>query len=173
MHRALAPLVLVALVLSGCGDGAVPHRTWVARVCHSLGPWRDRITALNTQAAAQMKAAKTPAQTRDNLVRLLDGARQATEDARAKVAASGVPDVPDGPAIAGRFVSALAAARDAYGNARQRVQALSQRDESGFYTGVKSTMDTLTKDFAQAGVDTGRLASAQLRRDFDEVPECG
>jgi hypothetical protein len=34
-------------------------------------------------------------------------------------------------------------------------------------------MDTLTREYSRAGVDTGRLASAQLRQDFDEVPACG
>jgi hypothetical protein len=33
-------------------------------------------------------------------------------------------------------------------------------------------MDTLTKEYAQAGLDTGTLASAELRKDFDEVPAC-
>ncbi len=172
MHRALVPFVLVALLVSGCGHPGVPHRTWVTSVCQTLAPWRDRITALNGQAAAQMKTATTPAQTRDNLLRLLDGARQATEDARAAVAAAGVPDVAGGDAIAQRFVAALAAARDAYGKAKDGIQALPDRNESAFYAGVKASMDTLTKEYAQAGVDTGRLASADLRTDFDEVPAC-
>ena len=91
MYRALVALVLAAVVLTGCGGGGVPHRTWVTSVCQALTPWRDRITALNGQAATQMKSATTPAQTRANLLSLLDGARQATEDARARVAAAGVP----------------------------------------------------------------------------------
>ena len=173
MHRALVPVVLAALVVAGCGGGSgVPHRTWVTSVCQTLSPWRDRITALNGQAADQMKTAKTPGQTRDNLLRLLDGARQATEDARAKVAAAGVPDVPDGSAIEQRFVAALAAARDAYAKARHGIEALPDKNETAFYAGVKTTMDGLTKDYAQAGVDTGKLASADLRKDFDEVPAC-
>jgi hypothetical protein len=172
MRRAPVLLALSALVLTGCGDAGVPHRTWVTGVCQALAPWRNRITTLNGQAAEQMKTAKTPAQTRDDLLRLLDGARQATEDARAKVAAAGVPDVTDGSAIAQRFVAALAAARDAYASARHGIETLPDRDETAFYAGVKTTMDTLNKDYARAGVDTGRLASADLRKDFDEVPAC-
>ena len=172
MKRALATLALAALLLDGCGSGGVPHRTWVAHVCQTLGPWRDRITTLNGQAGTQMKAAKTPAQTRANLVELLDGAGKATEEARAKVAATGVPDVTDGAAIAHRFATALAQARDAYAKASSGIKALPEQDPTAFYAGVKSTMDTLTKEYAQAGVDTGKLASAQLRKDFDEVPEC-
>jgi hypothetical protein len=172
MYRALVLVLLVGLSLAGCGHGGVPHRSWVTRVCQTLVPWRDQISALNGQAAEQMKNAKTPAQTRDNLLRLLDGARQATENARATVAAAGVPDVSDGSAIAQRFVGSLAAARDAYAKAGQGIQALPERDETAFYAGVTAAMDTLTKEYNRAGVDTGRLASTDLRKDFDEVPAC-
>jgi hypothetical protein len=171
MRRVLVPLALVALLLGGCASG-VPHRTWVTSVCQTLGPWRDRITTLNGQAADQMKTAKTPAQTRDNLLQLLDGARQATEDARAKVEAAGVPDVADGAVIEQRFVAALAAARDAYGKASAGIRALPDKDADTFYASVKTTMDTLNADYNKAGVDTGKLASADLRKDFDEVPAC-
>jgi hypothetical protein len=170
MRRALAPVVLGALLVAGCGRAAVPHRIWVTQVCQALSPWRDRLTALNGQAAQQMKTAKTPAQTREHLLRLLDGARQASEDARAKVAGAGDPDVPDGAAIEHRFVDALAAVRDAYGRAQQTVQQL---PEPGFYDGVQRAMDTLNKDYAQAGLEPAKLASAELHRDFEEVPACG
>jgi hypothetical protein len=169
MSRALAALLLLGFAVTGCGTSAVPHRTWVTTVCQALGPWRDQLTALNGQAAEQMKSATTPAQTRENLLRLLDGARQASEDARAKVAAAGMPDVPDGAAIAQRFVTALAAVRDGYDRAQKSVQSL---PEPGFYDGVKHAMDTLNRDYARAGLDTGKLASADLRKDFDEVPAC-
>ncbi|OLB78521.1 MAG: hypothetical protein AUI14_12860 [Actinobacteria bacterium 13_2_20CM_2_71_6] len=172
MRRALVPLLLVALVLTGCGNGGVPHRTWVTKVCQALGPWRDRITALNGQAADQMKTATTPAQTRDNLLRLLDGARQASEDARAKVAGAGVPDVADGTAIEERFVAAVTAVRDAYAKAHKTVQGLSDADKNTFYAGVGTAMDALNKEYGNAGVDARKLASADLRKDFDEVPAC-
>lgn len=174
MRRALAPLVVGALVLAaaGCGSSGTPHRTWVAGVCQALHPWRDRITTLNAQAAQQMQSATNPVQTRDNLVRLLDGARQASEDARVKVAGAGNPDVADGGAIEQRFVGALAAVRDAYGRAQQTVQGLSTSDSAGFYQNVKATMDTLNTDYKRAGLDVGKLASADLQKDFGEVAEC-
>src|SRR5579859_1272665 len=99
MRRALTPLVLLALALAGCGGpSAVPHRTWVTSICQALGPWRDQLTALNAKTQQSLSTATTPAQTRDRLLGLLDGARQASEDARAKVAGAGVPDVTDGAA---------------------------------------------------------------------------
>jgi hypothetical protein len=177
MRRALVALALVALALAGgacgsAGPAGVPHRTWVTGVCAALHPWRDRFTQLNGQAADQMKGATTPEQAKANLVTLLGGVRQATEDARAKVAAAGVPDVADGAAIAQRFVDALAAVRDAYGTAQQTVQGLSTSDSAGFYRQVSTAMDTLSTDYKRAGLDVGKLASADLRKDFGEVPAC-
>ncbi len=170
----LAPAVALALAvaLAGCSSHKVEARTWTGQVCQALTPWRQQINTLNAQAGTQMKAATTPAQTRDNMLRLLDGARQASEDARAKVAAAGVPDVTDGKAIADRFVAALAAVRDAYAKAQHTVQSLDTSKASAFYDGVSAAMDTLNKEYTQAGLDTGTLASAQLRKDFDEVPAC-
>jgi hypothetical protein len=175
MRRTVAVLLL-AFVATGCcgtacgGTGAVPHRTWVTNVCQALTPWRDRLTALNTQTAQQMAGATTPAQARGHLLGLLDGARQASEDARGKIAGAGVPDVRDGAAIAERFVKALTAVRDAYGKALDTVKALPDKD---FYSGVTTAMQTLNTEYAKAGVDTAKLASADLHKDFDEVPACG
>jgi hypothetical protein len=67
-------------------------------------------------------------------------------------------------------VAALTAVRDAYAKAQHTVQKLPEAD---FYAGVSTAMDTLTHDYARAGVDAARLASADLRKDFDEVPACG
>jgi hypothetical protein len=142
-------------------------------VCQALGPWRGQISALNSQAAQQMKSATTPQQTRTNMVALLAGAQRASEDARAKVAAAGAPNVSGGAAIAAWFVSSLTAVRDAYGKARQTVEGLPTGDAKAFYDGVASAIGTLNQEYAKAGVDTGRLASAELRKDFDEVPACG
>jgi hypothetical protein len=171
MRRAVTLILLLAVAACG-GPSAVPvpHRTWVTSVCQALGPWRDRITALNTQAAQQMQSATTPAQTREHLLGLLDGARQASDDARSKVADAGVPDVRDGAAIAERFVIALAAVRDAYAHAHDTVKALSDKD---FYAGVATAMQTLNTEYGKAGVETAKVASADLRTDFDKVRECG
>jgi len=174
-YRIPLAALLTAVLAAGCGGGGgtgVAHATWTGRVCQALGPWRGQITALNAQAAQDTSAAKTPAQTRDGLLRLLSGAQQASEDARARVAAAGVPDVPDGPRIAARFTAALAAVRDAYAKAGRAVAALPLAQPKAFYDGVAAALATLNTEYGSAGVDTAKLASATLRRDFDEVPAC-
>ncbi len=160
--------------LAGCGGGGdgVKPRVWAADVCQALTPWRAEITALNAQAAADTKAATNPAQTRESLVKLLSGARAASETARAKVESAGSPDVKDGLAIAARFVRALAQVRDAYAKAQQSIEALPVTPAKSFYDGVESAMNTLREDYAAAGVNTSNLASADLRESFDEVPAC-
>jgi hypothetical protein len=174
MRRVLASIIAVGLAgaLAACGGHRVEPKSWTGQVCQALSPWRQQINTLNAQAGTQMKSATTPVQTRDNLLRLLDGARQASEDARVKVVAAGVPDVKDGKAIADKFVAALASVRDAYAKAQHTLQGLPTGGAGAFYDGVAAAMDTLTKEYAQAGLDTGTLASAELRKDFDEVPAC-
>lgn len=164
-------LLLLGLVLSACGDGLTPG-AWAAAVCQALGPWRTDISSLTERAQQQMAAATTPAQAKENLVRLLGGAESATETARAKVVAAGVPDVTDGSMIAGEFVAALAAMRDAYGRARATVDGLGTGDATAFYDAVTVAMDTLSTDYGRSALDTTRISSPELRRAFDEVPEC-
>ncbi|MBO0871533.1 MAG: hypothetical protein J2P15_23525 [Micromonosporaceae bacterium] len=172
--RRLLALLVLSVCATGCGGGGgqVAPDTWAGSVCTALHPWRDQITSLNAQAASQMATATTPQQTRDNMLRLLDGARLASERARAQVAAAGVPDVPDGQQIAGRFVAALAAVRDAYRTAHDTVAGFSTREPKAFYDGVSRAVATLNTSYARAGVDTGRLASADLRASFARATPC-
>jgi hypothetical protein len=171
MRRALVPILAIILV-AGCGGDGVPPLTWAGSVCEALGPWRDQINGLNAQAAQEMSAAKTPKQTRDNLLRLLAGAREASERARVKVAAAGVPGVDGGKTIADRFVASLAGVRDAYGKAHDTIQGLPLGPAKKFYDDVTAAIGNLNKEYARAGLDTGRLASAELRKDFNEAPAC-
>jgi hypothetical protein len=120
-----------------------------------------------------MKDATTPVQTRDNMLRLLDGARSSTETARRKVVAAGVPDVNGGKVIAGRFVDGLARVRDAYAKAHGTVAALPTAQPTMFYGGLTTAINTLDTEYSRAGLNTGALASTELSKDFSEVPECG
>ena len=68
------------LVVAGCG-GPSP-RAWAASVCEALTPWRAEINKLTSSTQQQMTAQTTPAQAKENLVRLFAGAEQASETAR-------------------------------------------------------------------------------------------
>ncbi|HKT04975.1 MAG TPA: hypothetical protein VJT31_36125 [Rugosimonospora sp.] len=171
MRRVLVPAVVLVLA-AGCGGGGVTPLRWAGSVCAALKPWRDRISGLNAQAAREMTAAKTPSETRDNLLRLFAGARQASEQARVKVVAAGVPGVDGGRTIADRFAGSVAGVRDAYGKAHDTVQGLPLTPAKKFYDAVTAAIGTLNKEYAAAGLDTTRLASAELRKDFNEAPAC-
>src|ERR1700754_2378701 len=97
--RVLVPVILLSLVLSACGGGSAPA-AWAASVCAALTPWRAEIGSLTERTQQQMDVATTPAQAKENLVQMLGGAEQASERARAQIAAAGVPDVDDGERIA-------------------------------------------------------------------------
>jgi len=160
-----------ALLAGGCGGGPAPQ-AWAANVCTALSPWRTEISTLTSRTQQQMTAKTTPAQAKENLVRLLSGAESASETARAKVEEAGVPDVDGGEGVAKGFVSSLTAMRDAYGRAKQSVEGLDAGRADPFYDGVESVMSTLTTEYNQSALDTSSLDSEELRAAFDEVPEC-
>jgi predicted lipid-binding transport protein (Tim44 family) len=169
--RALVPLVVVGLVLGGCGGKPAPA-AWAASVCAALAPWRTEIGSLTERAQKQMTAATTPAQAKENLVRLFEGAQTASETARTKVVAAGVPDADGGAGVAREFERSLAGARDAYRNARTTINSLGTGDAATFYNGVQAALATLTEEYGRSALDTTRLHSVELQRAFDEVPEC-
>lgn len=169
----ILPAVLCTLVLliGGCGGGSPPRR-WAASVCDALSPWRAEISTLTSSAQQQMTAQTTPAQAKENLVRLMGGAQQASEDARRGVADAGVPDVPQGDVVSRGFLDSLGAVRDAYGRAKVSIEGLNTGQSGPFYDGVKAVVDTLNKEYDASALDASKLDSPELKQAFDEVPEC-
>lgn len=171
-RRAVALLAVVAALLAGCGYDGVEPGEWASRVCQALAPWGEEIAALTQDTQKQMSTATSPKQAKQNVVGLLKGAEQASEDARKGVEVAGVPAVEDGEKIAQEFLDALTAARDAYGAARKAVEKLSTDDADAFYDGVVDAMDQLSKDYSTSELDTDKVSSEELQQAFDEAPEC-
>ncbi|MEH1167870.1 hypothetical protein V6V47_21035 [Micromonospora sp. CPCC 205539] len=164
-------LATFVVVLAGCGGGPSP-RAWAATVCGALTPWRSEITKLTSSTDEQMTAQTTPAQAKENLVRLFGGAEQASETARRKVEQAGVPETANGEAISAGFSGSLEKMRNAYGRAREAIQGLGTGEATVFYDGVRATVETLNKEYDASALDTSQLNSEELKQAFDEVPEC-
>ncbi|MEU6075855.1 hypothetical protein [Micromonospora sp. NPDC047074] len=164
----LATLVLLA---TGCGSGPSPQ-AWAASVCSALTPWRAEISKLTSSTDQQMTAQTTPAQAKENLVRLFDGAEQASEAARRKVEEAGIPEAERGAEVSAGFRASLGKIRDAYGRARDTIDGLGTGQPTAFYDGVRAAVDILNKEYDASALDTSRLNSEELKRAFDEVPEC-
>lgn len=172
-HAVLVPLlVAAAAVLGGCMADGPPPRVWAASVCSALNPWREEIATLTTRAQQQTPHATTPQQAKENLVRMLEGARDASEKARGKVAAAGVPEVDGGGDIADGVTGSLAQVRDAYGRAGDSMRALPTEDPAVFYDSVSTVMATLQREYDASALDTSSLRSTELQQAFGEVPEC-
>lgn len=166
-------VVCTLVVLAGaCGGGGPAPRVWAASVCEALAPWRTEINDLTRSTQQQMTAQTTPAQAQENLVRMLGGAERASDTARRAVSDAGVPDVERGEVVSREFVAALAAVRDAYGRARAAIEQLETGRADTFYDGVKAAVDTLNQEYAASAPDTSKLDSPELKKAFDEVPEC-
>ena len=170
--RRLLVVIGIASVLVGCSASSIAPDTWATSVCSALTPWRATITDLNRRATMQMQQTTTVEQTRRNLVELVTSARDATETARAAVAAAGVPDVAAGGAVASGFKLALESTRDAYDAAAEDLRSLPARDPTAFYDGVVEVMERLNRAYEQAGDTLAKLESPELRAAFDRVPEC-
>jgi hypothetical protein len=169
--RALAAALLLGAFLAGCGSGPSP-RVWAATVCEALVPWRAEIESLTARTQQQMTAKTTPAQAKENLVRLFGGAEAASETARGRVADAGVPDATNGERVAGGFIDSLTAVRDAYGRAKNAIARLDSARAKDFYDGVTAVLATLDDEYARSALDTSTLDSPELQRAFDEVLEC-
>ncbi|MFK3981513.1 hypothetical protein ACI2K4_14190 [Micromonospora sp. NPDC050397] len=169
----ILPVVLCTLVLlvGGCGGGPTAP-AWAASVCDALSPWRLEIDELTSSAQQQMTAQTTPAQAKENLVRMMAGAERASEDARRGVAEAGVPDVSQGDLVSDGFLDSLTQVRDAYGRAKRSIEQLDTGRPEPFYDGVEAAVDTLNKEYDASGLDTSKLNSPELKQAFDEVPEC-
>jgi hypothetical protein len=164
-------LVVLCATLLGCSNAAGP-RVWAAAVCAALEPWRAEIGTLTTRTQQQMTAATTPAQAKENLVRLFGGAESASEQARLGVERAGVPDVARGEQVAAGFTAALSGMRDAYGRARAGIEALSTTPRETFYDQVGAVVEKLDQEYEASSLDTSKLNSPELKQAFDEVSEC-
>jgi hypothetical protein len=164
-------VIALAVTLSSCSSAPDP-RAWAASVCTALTPWRTEIGTLATRTRQQMTAETSPAQAKENLMRLFGGAEEASEKARAGVEKAGVPDVANGKQVADSFTSSLSAMRDAYGRAKTGIQALAISPAKTFYTQVATVVDTLNTEYSHSELDTSKLDSKELSHAFDEVPEC-
>ncbi|WIM96815.1 hypothetical protein ACTOB_000283 [Actinoplanes oblitus] len=170
--RAVRMIPLVLLVwLAGCSSGH-GAQAWASSVCTALAPWRSEIGTLTTRTQQQMTTRTTPGQAKENLARLFDGARAASEQARAGVERAGVPDVSGGDQIAAAFVGSLTGMRDAYGTAHDGIEALSTRPPNAFYDQVAKVVERLDEEYAKSGLDTSKLDSVELRQAFESLPEC-
>jgi hypothetical protein len=177
------PVILAALLAAGtaaCGGsggegtgegrGDVAAATWAERVCGALGPWRGEIDALMARAQQRMDGAANADQAKSGLLELLGGAEQASEQARAKVAAAGVPDAANGKRAATEFTDTLRRTRNAYGRAKETINSLPTVDQKAFYDAVGAAFGQLDKDYGD--VDLDRVNSPELQKAFDEVAAC-
>lgn len=170
--RFAAPVALVLVLATAACTEAVAPKTWASDVCRALSPWRSQISSLNANTQQAMASAKTATETRAHLLALLGGARDATDQAVAKVKNAGVPDVDGGAVIERRFVTSLSKISTAYDHASKAIGALDTGNEDAFYKGVAAAMNTLNSEYAQSGIDTDQLVSTELEADFDTVSAC-
>lgn len=167
-----ASAATILVIVGGCGAAAVPPDDWAKSVCSALTPWRAAVASLTERAQREITETSTPAQTKQSLTTLLTGAEAASERARKRVVAAGVPDVPEGSDAAAKFVTALSRARDAYGKTKTTVTGLDAGEAKPFYDAIEAAFAKLKEEYAASALDIDTVGPARLTRAFDEVAEC-
>ncbi len=173
--RVVAVVVSAVLLGSGtaaCSSSGVPPKTWAKHVCQVLKPWSATITDLTGRTQRDMAGVRTPDAAKVSIVGLLDAEAKASDKARDKLLAAGVPDVDDGKKIADEFSAALRSAGAAYGFARDSIRKLPTDHATTFYQGVTSAIDRLNRQYNAGALDTDKVRSTELQQAFDQVPEC-
>lgn len=172
LARTAVPVLAALVLLAGCGSDGVPAKTWATHVCQALKPWTSTVSKLTRQTQREMQQVTTPDAAKVTLLNLLDSEAKATDKARDRLLAAGVPDVDDGKKIADEFTAALTSARDSYRTARDAIRKLPTTNAKSFYDGVSSAIDKLNSQYDAGALDTSKVRSEPLQQAFDEVPEC-
>jgi hypothetical protein len=172
LATALACGMVTGGIFLACDRATVAPRTWAKSVCTALAPWHTTVANLTEAAQQEIGKTGTPVQTKQTLTRLLGGAADASERARARIADAGVPNVDGGAVVATQFVTALTRARDAYGHARSSITGLDPGQAKPFYDAVADAFARLNDEYAASALDISSVGPSELRRSFDEVPEC-
>lgn len=174
--RVLLALAVLLVVTTACGGdddrGSVAADTWAGAVCSALTPWRTEIDSLMAKAQQRMDSASGAEQAKAGLLELLGGAENASEQARAKVAAAGEPDAENGKGAAKEFADTLRRTRDAYGKAKATVTGLQTGDSKKFYDSVSAAFTELDKDYNDGALDLDKVKSKELQKAFREVEAC-
>lgn len=164
--------LIVGGLLAGCGGSAVKPAAWAKSVCTALTPWRTQVAGLTQQAQREIDQTRTPVQTKQSLMTLLSGAERASDLARRRILAAGVPDVDGGKKAADTFVTALTRARDAYGHTRTTIAGLDPSEAKPFYDAVERAFSQLGTEYSGSVLNISKVGPAPLHKAFDEVPEC-
>jgi hypothetical protein len=170
--RPAAAAAALTFALAGCGSDGVEPEKWARSVCVAVKPWSSQIDASVTQARTKITNATDPVQTKAELVALFRGAKQASDDAVAKVKKAGVPAADNGKKVADQFVGALSAAGSNFGRAADGVETLPTTDRAAFYSGVVKVGDQLSRDNNKSSTQLSTVRSKDLEKAFDKVPEC-
>lgn len=149
------------LLLAGCGGGerttreAVAAPTYVREVCEVMVRWNDDVAAAFRADEARPDSNR-PASIRKDVVDFLDAVQASTDAMRARVAAAGTPDVPNGTAVARDLQAVLEAASAKLKTNRDDFAAIPLSDVQPAAS-IEGTMTVLAAQFEAVQAAVQRL----------------
>jgi hypothetical protein len=146
MQACLGAVTAFGLVVAGSGIATasafdaktVSVTQWSGSVCTSFRGWEAQLKKLgSTREPANPAAGKAA------ITRFLNGALKATNKLVEQVPSLGVPNVPNGNAIAAAFANATRSLDRAYASARTNAMALPTSDPAAFATAAQTLASQL------------------------------
>jgi len=162
--------VAAALVLSACGGGATPARTYVQALCNAATTWQGKVQQGATQLGTELTGNPSPAHGKQVFGQFLDGVIRSTDEMIGRVKAAGTPDVKDGKEAADKVVGTLEQVRAAFQSARAQVDKLPTGDQQAFQQGANQIGSTITSSLSD--VQNPFKSSPQLTAVFNDEPAC-
>ncbi len=174
MRRWISLLVALTLLTGAvaCGEKKVPAKTWAKDVCGTVRPWARGIQTSVASTRSATGPRTSPATAKLRLQRVFRDAVKSSDKAIKGIDKAGVPDVKDGDKIAKDFRSALVGARAAFAKAEKATGKADTTDRKAFDRDVGRIGAALSKDYEAAAKAINVTRSAELKRAFDQAPQC-
>jgi hypothetical protein len=172
--------VAAALAASACGGGSsaggAPPKQYAADVCGAISGWQKELQTSASSMGSKLGASSTPADVKAKLVEFMDTAVSATDTMVSKVKDAGPPAVDDGAKLQRELENALAKARTAFAQARDKAKSLPTDDQAAFQREATALGTTLNEQGSAISttfneIDT-KYNSKELNQAFDKEPAC-
>jgi hypothetical protein len=167
----LLAVVLVALLIAGCGGSSVKPAAYVKSVCTALGDWKNTIQSAAVALESSGAASASRSVAKQDYKRFVGSLVTATRRAARTLRAAGTPSVAHGQQIAARLSGAFTRATRGLQKASSDIQSIRTDSSSGFQLGFKTVSTEIRSALEEiAQVSPGQ--NKELRSAAAKEPSC-
>jgi len=172
----LAVVVCTAFLLGGCGGSSAPSKTspgaYLKSACGAVGDWVATVKARESRLVEQLPSSPTPVQGRRLLQSFVAEVVGATDQARSRIRAAGVPGVKEGDLIAEKIAGAFQQISGVLTHAREDAEHLPTANPTAFSTAATLLGNSVQRALSSIGTGLSALRSPQLEAAAATIPAC-